>query len=795
MKLERSPFVPDSLSGRPAADFSLLRLCVLAGVNMLLASAVFAQDFKDPTAASVFGAPRASTASPGEPASGTDASKKAERPLGFYPSLRLNNLSPRLVVETAPTEKGDLPASGVPPVGEMSDFERMVLQTLGVQLPVYARNLFQKPEAPFNVGDQGNVPADFVIGPGDDLIIRAWGSIELEYAVTVDRRGAIFIPKLGNVQVAGLAYKDLQPLLQQALARIYRGFELSVSMGTLRSFRMYVTGYARTPGAYQVTSLSTLISALFLTGGPSPQGDLRSVELRRGGQVVGRLDLYDFLINGNRNGDLRLQSDDVIHIPPMKGQVAVTGSIRNGAIYQLKPGMTLGDLLKLSGGVTSTADSLRITLERVAKPNTALSPSQSPPDSAVFKTGRFVQQLSASAEDLKTVLRDGDLVIVVPISPQFSNAVTLKGQVALPLRYAWSPGLRVADVIPDVKALVSPAYWIEKNASSKIASFLTDPSNVNARPTFPEINWAYAVVERVLPDSLQVTLLPFQLDKAIFERDPQHNLPLQPGDTITVFSRKDFRGPLASSSRFIKIEGEVKRPGLYQVGERDTLSNVLNQAGGVTPLAYLYGTQLLRESLRVQQQRRIDEAINGMELDFARNLIERAREVSTTEEVSSVPAEGEAIRSFLDSLRKAKPEGRMVLDLTSQIQRADQLPALRLEDQDVIYVPLAPESVEVVGAVMAERSFIWKAGRDVEDYIRLAGGRRESARRGALVVRPDGTLIAASDLPREGLVPGDTVWVEEKTNRVSWTRRIKDVAQIVYQFGLGLAGIRVVQGN
>lgn len=543
-----------------------------------------------------------------------------------------------------------------------------------------------------------------------------------------------------------------------------------------------------------MTSLSTLISALFLTGGPSPQGDLRSVELRRGGQVLGRLDLYDFLINGNRNGDLRLQSDDVIHIPPMTGQVAVTGSIRNAAIYQLKPGMTLGDLLKLSGGVTSTADSLRITLERIAKPGD-MSPAQSAADTASFKTGRVVQQLSASPEDLQTVLRDGDLAIVVPISPQFSNAVTLKGQVALPLRYAWSPGLRVADVIPDVKALVSPAYWIEKNSATRIASFLTDPSNVTARPTFPEINWEYAVVERVLAGSLQVTLLPFELDKAIFEKDPKHNLQLQPGDTITVFSRKDFRGPLSSSSRFIKIEGEVKRPGLYQVGEQDTLANVLSQAGGLTANAHLYGTQLLRESVRIQQQRRIDEAVNAMELDFARNLIERAREVSTTEEVSSVPAEGEAIRSFLDSLRKAKPEGRMVLDLSPQTTRADQLPALRLENQDVIYVPLVPESVEVVGAVMAERSFIWKEGRDVEDYIRMAGGRRESARSGALVIRPDGSLIPASELPREGLVPGDTVLVEEKTNRVSWTRRIKDVAQILYQLGLGLAGIRVVQGN
>lgn len=246
MNLDHSASLLRWLPRRSLACLPVGRLGLATCFYALLAGAAPAQD-KPPAPASVYGAPRASTAPPAESASGTDSSKKAERSTGFYPSLRLNNVSPRLVLEAAPKEKSELPANSVPPATEMSDFEKMVLQSLGVQLPIYARNLFQKSEAPFNVGDQGNVPADFVMGPGDDLIIRAWGSIELEYAVTVDRRGAIFIPKLGNVQVAGLAYKDLQPLLHQSLSRIYRGFELSVSMGALRSFRMYVTGYARSP--------------------------------------------------------------------------------------------------------------------------------------------------------------------------------------------------------------------------------------------------------------------------------------------------------------------------------------------------------------------------------------------------------------------------------------------------------------------------------------------------------------------------------------------------------------------
>jgi protein involved in polysaccharide export with SLBB domain len=755
-------------------------LCML-----LCALNSFAQEYKAPSITELYGSPKPQNANTSTEAPQDNTTQRQERPNSLYPSLRANNLSTRVVVES-PTQSR--PPEKTPPLkSDMSDFEILVQQSLGIALPVFADHLFQGPNASFNIGDQVNVPADFVIGPGDDIIVRAWGSVELEYAVTVDRRGSVFIPKVGSIQLSGLTYKELQPVLNQAMARVYKSFELSVTMGSLRSIRLYVTGFARKPGTYQVNSLSSLISALFITGGPAANGNLRNIELRRGNEKIAEIDLYDFLLNGNRSADMRLQNEDVIHIPPMQGQVAIAGSVRNSAIYQYQAGMTLAQLLSISGGTTSTADGLRIKLERIAKPADKKTPTQ--------KASRLIEELNFGKEAMQTVLRDGDLVVLVPISPQFNNAVTLKGQVALPLRYAWKEGLRISDILPDVNALISPAYWIEKNSQNKIASFLTDPANIKIEPRFPEINWEYAVIERVMNPSLQMTLIPFELGKVVFNRDPQHNWVLQPGDTITVFSRNDFRGPIEQSTRVVKIEGEVRRPGMYTVQAGDTLSSLLEKAGGVTRLAYLYGAQLFRESVRQQQQRRTDDALNAMERDFAKFLIERSRETVATGEAETVSAEKNAVQSFLDNLRKLKPEGRMILELNSQTRHPDQLPKIRLENNDSFYIPAVPETVEVMGSVMAERSFLWQKNRDAEDYIQMAGGRRSSARSTtAIVIRPDGTLIAADQLGAEDIAPGDTIWVEENTEAVSWIRRVKDISQIVYQLGMGIAGIRIVKG-
>lgn len=752
-----------------------------------------AQDFKITPIPDAYGVPKQTNSAGATEGAMDSPRQKIDRPNSLYPSLRLNNVSSRVTVEPATVNKQ---ASKIPLPKEMSDFEVMVQQSLGVVLPVFGRELFDAPASTFNTGDQVNVPSDFVIGPGDELIIRAWGSIELEYAVTVDRQGSIFIPKLGSLQLAGVTYKEATPVIHQALSKIYKGFELNVTMGTLRSIRIYVTGYARSPGTYQINSLNSLISALFMTGGPSSTGDIRRIELRRHGVVTGTIDLYDFLIHGNRQGDLRLQNEDVIHIPSLTGQVAIAGSVRNSAIFQVKAGMTLGDLLQISGGITSTADGLKLSLERVKPAVVHPASAEAPTGQSQSKSNRIIEELTISPQSMATVLRDGDLVIVVPLSPQFTNAVTLKGQVALPLRFAWRSGLRISDMLPTPAALISPDYWIQRNSETKMVSFLTDSAKTQGSPAFPEINWEYAVIERIVPESLRMTLIPFELGKAILERDPKHDLLLQPGDVITVFSRKDFRGPLENTTRFVKIEGEVRRPGLYPVGLGVSLPQIIEQAGGVTDLSYLFGTQLFRESLKQQQQKRIDEAIEGLERDITRNIVDRSRNSLVAEEPNAVSKEADAVKSFLSVLRQKKPDGRMLLELNVSTVKTSQLPAIRLENNDVIFIPTIPETVEVVGAVSAQRSFLWKDGRTAEDYIQMASGRKKSASSSPpMLIRADGSMLSLSFVNRVNVVPGDTIWVEEKAEQVGWLRLFKDWSQIIYQFGFGAAGFKILQGG
>jgi polysaccharide biosynthesis/export protein len=747
-----------------------------------------AQDRSASAVSDLYGLPKNSLQPPKTDA-GLDGTRTgSQRPTSLYPNLRLNNVVPRSVIETT-TSKTPVPAA----IGDLSDFEIMVQQTLGTALPVYAKNLFQATSPSFSPADQINVPSDFILGPGDELVIRAWGSIELEYAVTVDRSGAIFVPKLGTLQLAGTSYKDAPQLIRNALLKIYKNFELSITMGALRSLRLYVTGYANAPGTYQINSLSTLISALFTTGGASPKGDLRRIELHRNHQLITQIDLYDFIANGKSDNDVRLQNEDVLYIPPLAGQVAIAGSIRQSAIYQYKAGMTLGQLIQLGGGTTATSDGLQVRLERISEDSTKVSPSQ---ESRGIQTARrIVQELTLSEDHLQNPLQDGDLIMVLPISPQFQNAVTLRGQVALPLRYAWRQGIKISDIIPNSNALISPGYWIQKNSEGKVATFLTDPAKTQATPTFPEINWEYALVERILPQSLTASLIPFDLHKAVIEQHPEHNLELRPGDTITVFSRKDFRGPQEKQSRFIRIEGEVQRPGLYQVPSRATLPEMIEKAGGVTPLSYLYGTQLIRESTRQVQQKRLNETLQSLERDFSRYLVTRSQNVSNADESQGVPSEAASIRALLTALRESTPEGRLMLELTPRITDIHQLPPLRLEDNDSIYIPARPESVEVMGAVMAERSLLWKEGRNAEEYIEIVGGKTQNARRNAVVLmRPDGSIISANRSPAPVIMPGDTIYVEEETNKTNWTKALKDMGQIFYQFGLGAASIRILKG-
>jgi len=670
-----------------------------------------------------------------------------------------------------------------------SEFQRLVQQSTGRLLPRYGASLFE--DAPSTFAPVENVPVtpDYLIGPGDELRIRVWGAVEGDHRTTVDRNGNIDIPQIGTVAVAGVRMDRLEAHVRAAIAKSYRNFELSVSLGQLRSIQVFVVGQARRPGSYTVSSLSTLVSALFASGGPSASGSMRQVQLRRGDKVVTEFDIYDFLARGDKSRDARLLAGDVIFIPPVGATVAVSGSVRVPGIFELKAAFApMSDVLALAGGLTSTAAAQNATLERIE--------------------GRQMRMVDTfELTDTRAAgrpLQDGDLLSVQPVSPRFANAVTVRGHVAMPLRHPWRQGQRVSDLIPDRAALVVPDYWLGRNNAvqpvprEQRAGESAVLADLQRQPTL-EVNWDYAVVERLDPSDLTTRLIPFNLGQAVMDRNPQQDLVLQPGDVVTIFSRADFGVPAARRSAMVVLENEFRTPGVYQAQPGETLRQLVVRAGGLSPNAYLYGAVFTRESTREAQQKALDEAIARMEVDLQRSTAARAQNVLPSD-ADALGRETAAQQGTLQRLRQLRATGRIVFNLPEQPQLAD-IPDLPLENGDRLMVPQRPAIVSVLGSVYNAGTFVHRNGQRVGDYIRLAGGPLRTADDRAIYIqRADGSLASrrqsgwlAGGFENLILMPGDSVVVPENFEYVSWTRTLRDWSQIFFQFGLGAAALKVLR--
>jgi polysaccharide biosynthesis/export protein len=248
---------------------------------------------------------------------------------------------------------------------ERNEFQDFVAQSVGRDLPMFGYNLFQNAPSTFAPVDRVPVTPDYVVGPGDEINIRAWGQVDIDYRTVVDRDGTISIPKVGNINVAGIRFQELHGYLKTAIGRVFRNFDLNVSMGQLRSIQIFVVGHAARPGNYTVSSLSTLVNALFASGGPTTKGSMRRIQLKRGDKLVTEFDMYDLLLRGNKSKDVQLLPGDVVYIPPIGELAALSGSVNNPAIYELKGDANLGNLLELAGGLAATADGQKVTVERI----------------------------------------------------------------------------------------------------------------------------------------------------------------------------------------------------------------------------------------------------------------------------------------------------------------------------------------------------------------------------------------------------------------------------------------------
>ena len=689
----------------------------------------------------------------------------------------------QLVPDTQPVGRALEPAAGTPlAADEKNDFQDFINQTTGQKLPLYGYDLFRRAPSTFAPVENIPVTPDYLIGPGDELLIRAWGQIDVDYRATVDRNGAISIPRVGTIQVAGLKYEELSTAVKKAVSRNFRNFELLVTLGQLRSIQIFVVGQARSPGAYTVSSLSTLVNAVFSAGGPSTRGSMRAIQLKRGTQLVTEFDLYDLLLRGDKSKDMPLLPGDVIYFPPAGPLAAVSGNVKNPAIYELKGPASVITLVDYAGGLTTTAQTKKVTIERIENRDT-----------------RVVDQFTLDAGGMARTVKDGDLVSVYPISPKFENAVTLRGNVALPLRHPFKEGMRVRDLIPEKEALITRDYYQRKNSAVRADSVPQGELAASVRRLFDEINWDYAVIERQNTEDLSSILIPFNLGKVVLEGDPSHDLPLRPGDIVTVFSKNDINAPAGRRPVVVRLEGEFNNAGVYQALQGESLRQLVMRVGGVTPQAYVFGTEFMRESTKKEQEERLRQSLIRYEQDLQRAAAARARNVTSVEDVASLKTEAEAQQSILSRLKRLQPTGRIVLELTEDATLA-HIPDIPLEDGDRLVIPQRPAMVSVFGTVYNEAAFIHKPEKTVGDYLSQAGGaRKEADRKSMYVLRADGSVISnqgsffSSSLDGARLMPGDAIIVPEDLQRTTWMKDLKDWTQIFYQFGLGAAAIKVLQ--
>jgi protein involved in polysaccharide export with SLBB domain len=762
------------------------------------------------------------------------------------------------------------------PPQPLTEFQKFIASTTGQVLPVFGADLFNEVPSTFSPLGMTPVPPNYVIGPGDELRVRVWGQVNFSADVRVDRAGEIYLPQVGQVHVAGLPFADLENHLRAAIGRVYRNFQLTADLGQIRSIQVYVTGQARRPGLYTVSSLSSLIDAIFASGGPSVAGSMRHIELRRNDRVVTAFDLYALLIHGDRSQDAPLQSGDVIFIPPVGPEVALVGSVRNPAIYELLPGELLSQAIRDAGGPSAVASQTSISIERIDQ-----------------HRDRYAMDVTWDSAGLATQLRDGDLVRLYSIVPLYQNTVTLRGNTANPGRFAWHPGMRLSDLIPDKASLVTRNYWwkraqlglpapefepllnfsplVQPNApeelpreqflgqapatatattasditaaqtgtaptgstnqtdtsaattstaanpsaqqrasSASLAAGLTAPSaqNQNPRntvgPIAPDIDWDYAVIERLDRKTLKTRLIPFDLGRLVLNHDPSQNLVLQPGDVVTVFSQADIHGPLEQETKFVRLEGEFVHAGVYTVHPGETLRDLVRRAGGFAPGAYLYGSQFTRDSTRVLQQERIDEYIQQLELEMQSNAMSMISAAALAPgALAGAPAAQASEQAIIAKLRQIRATGRIVLQFNPHSKGLNVLPNIILENGDQFVVPPVPVAVNVVGAVYDQNSFLFRPGMRAGEYLRLAGGPdRDADAKHAFIIRADGSVISraaantlwGNQFDALAMNPGDTIVVPQKVvkpsallNAMAWTGLFAQFSQLA--LGAATVGI------
>lgn len=707
----------------------------------------------------------------------------------------------------------------------------------------FGYNLFAGSPTTFAPATDIPIPVNYVMGPGDQLRIQFFGKESSSYDLYVSREGMLQIPELGPMSVAGLSFSELKAEISRRIADQMIGVEAFVTLGELRSIRIFALGDVNRPGAYTVSSLSTMINALFVSGGIRPIGTLRNIQLKRAGETVTTFDLYDLLLKGDTSADATLQPGDVIFVPPVGSLVGIAGEVKRPAIYELTGGETLESTIAMAGGFTAQAYPSLSQMERISS-----------------NGAKEILDVDLSTSDHNITLRDGDTLRIYSTLDRFDNYVRLEGAVERPGDYQWKRGLTLLDILSSRESLLlnadldyslvvsknaitgdwstrsfSPEFLfstasenmpLEKEdriilfsdtaasreqlgviiAKLRAQSSSEDPQKVVTISGQVKHSGNYPLDEQMTISqlikaaggysesayTLEAELIRYidngksqrestllQVNLAQLSKDGSGGIKLQPFDRILI-----KRIPEWNEQETITLSGEVRFPGIYTIERGETLEHVVNRAGGLTNLAHPDAAVFLRASLKAAEAQQIAKLKARLSEDIAATRLQanqsNASAISTAE-------------SLLDQLEGTEAVGRLVINLSAIL--AGNHNELRIKGGDQLRIPQQPQAVTIIGSVNYPTSHLYQQNLMRNSYIALSGGLLKNADKHHIyVVRANGQVVADSRsrfFPKNSLeiYAGDTIVVPLNVNRMDALEFWGDISQIIYQIALGAAAV------
>ena len=541
----------------------------------------------------------------------------------------------------------------------------------------------------------GPVGPDYVLGPGDQLQVFVSSFADTTYALTLDRDGKVFLPRVGSTFLWGMGFADADRLIRGRLATVYRTARVQVSMGRMRTLEVYVLGHAARPGKVRLNGMATAFQALVAAGGPDPYGSLRDLRVMRGDREVARGDLYPFLLGGDRAMDPRLENGDVLFVGAGDGRVGVRGDVTRPAVYDRKGTMSLRELLGMAGGPTAYADLGRVRIERV-----------------VAHDGFRLEdvQLARGASPDSVWLSDQDVVTVLPLAERTTNTVTLDGVVRHPGDYELVTGMKLSQLVTRDRVL-------------------------------PEADLEHAEFRRIDPVTLTAQVSTVSLARVW---SGESDLLLRPLDAVTVFT--SARPPAS-----VTLNGEVVRPGRYSISPGERFSSLLARAGGVTPRGSLRAAVFHRPGSAAYMRSMRRELLERRSAELDRQAVRAAGDTVALRAI-------EVQRGLLADLDVSADVDRIALGLDERRRWMGSEKDLVLEDGDQITLPVQPSTVTVMGSVMNPGTLAAERGGRVSDYVARAGGyTRDADRALSYVLRAGGEAVPFAKAGR--IEAGDAIVV------------------------------------